>query len=630
MSELADVRADLRGLIDGYSLDSGVVLIHIPQIPLEQLNKEVADTRGYFAYPPTGLLYLSAFFRSQNIPCEIVDLNFAMLKATQEGEADLEALWKKKIDDAIGRHKKPFVGISFMFEATRAAFEDVCRYVRSTYPDLFVANGGVNATADPEELLRAGFANMVFRNEGEQSLDAFYQFARGESNSIPPNLVFLNKDKELRETTVRSGGPVELDIKREYEEIPTKDYHSVGCLSNFSRINGLDIPFGTVIAKRGCRARCAFCGVRNFNGKGIRLRGVTEVVDEMQHLHDKFGVRHFDWLDDDLMFDRKETLKLLVEIKKRLPNITWAANNGLIPAAVTEDLFEAIAQSGCVGFKVGLETGSPEMLHRVHKPTNIPNFLKFSKRAEKHRDVFVSVNFILGLPEERFGQMLDSMKVAVQSRLHWHNYYIYQHLKNTEFYIAYGGLGDAFKVKEHGKDSQSPTFEAPKDSEGKGEVSFINPVRDGKFESFEDSGDVPTGYGVFDIPLDKVPPRSWVNEIWFSINTVVNFILNPCVSGDSEVMLKQMIKWLEVLSTAYPQDAVMKSLQFYLMDRSGDFSKAEIASVREKALELSKSKYWTHRDKQFGYTAFLDKVQPELPEKLKYLYKEKELLLNGS
>jgi hypothetical protein len=191
-------------------------------------------------------------------------------------------------------------------------------------------------------------------------------------------------------------------------------------------------------------------------------------------------------------------------------------------------------------------------------------------------------------------------------------------------------LGDAFKVKEHGKDSQSPTFEAPKGSAGKGEVSFINPVRDGKFESFEDAGDVPTGYGVFDIDRNLVPPRKWVNEIWFSINTVVNFILNPCVSGDSDVMLSQMIKWLEVLSTAYPQDALMKALQFYLMARSGDFSKADVETVRKQSLALSKSKYWAYRDGQFGYTAFLDRTRPKLPVNLEYLYQEREKLLHGS
>ena len=135
----------------------------------------------------------------------------------------------------------------------------------------------------------------------------------------------------------------------------------------------------------------------------------------------------------------------------------------------------------------------------------------------------------------------------------------------------------------------------PKGSAGKGEVSFINPVRDGKFDVFETVSSVPTGYDVFDVSPDKVPPRDWITEIWFSMNMVVNFILNPCIDGDSDVMLAQMIKWLDVLSTAYPQDAMMKALQCYLMERDGGFSRAKVEAVRSRSVELSRSKYWAHR-----------------------------------
>lgn len=619
------IEKNLRRLTEKFRFDKSAVLINVPQVPLDQLEQEVALNRGYFAYPPQGLLYLAAFFRSLNIPCEILDLNFIILRATQEGVRDLEAVWKRELDKVIRRNDEPLICVSFMFEATRTAFEHICRNIKKDYPHLCLVSGGVNATAYSNELVREGLVDIIFRNEGEQGLEGFFRFLSGRTRVLPANLVFQNEKGEVLETPVKAGGAVDLDITREYELIPIKDYHTVGCLSNFSRINGLDIPFGTVIAKRGCRARCSFCGVRNFNGKGIRLREYSAVVDEMAHLHNKYGIEHFDWLDDDLLFDHKASLKLFEEIRVRLPNITWAANNGLIPTAVSDELFDAIAASGCVGFKVGLESGNPEMLHRVHKPTNIPNFLRFAKRAERHREVFVSVNFILGLPEERIEQMFDSMNVAVLSKLHWHNFYIYQHLKNTEFYVAYGGLGDDFKVKEHGKDSQSPSFNAPnKRIPGKGEVSFINPVRDGKFSDIERDRSIPSGYDVFDLSPKEVPPRIWINEIWFSINTVVNFILNPCVQGNSEIMLKQTIRWLDVLGTAYPKDAMMKSLQYYLMHKAGCYSARELEAMRTKASSLSRSEYWSYRDRQFGYTSFLDLEAPKLPEKLRYLYSEQE------
>ena len=62
--------------------------------------------------------------------------------------------------------------------------------------------------------------------------------------------------------------------------------------------------------RRGCRARCSFCGVRNFNGKSVRVRDNKGVVDEMVKLRTEHGVRHFDWLDDDLLYDRDGIVEL--------------------------------------------------------------------------------------------------------------------------------------------------------------------------------------------------------------------------------------------------------------------------------------------------------------------------------
>ena len=165
----------------------------------------------------------------------------------------------------------------------------------------------------------------------------------------------------------------------------------------------------------------------------------------------------------------------------------------------------------------------------------------------------------MGLPEERVEQVIDSMNVAILSKLHWHNFYIYQHIKNTEFYVVYGGLGEDFRVKEHGKDSQFPNIEkSAARIPGKGELLSFNPVRDGKFIGSKRDNSVPFGYDVFDLSIELIPPRAWINEIWFSINAVVDFILNPCVKGNTEIMLQQMTRWFDVRGTSYPNDATMQ------------------------------------------------------------------------
>ena len=187
-------------------------------------------------------------------------------------------------------------------------------------------------------------------------------------------------------------------------------------------MRGIEVPYATVFSRRGCRARCTFCAVRNFHGKGVRVRGIEGVVDEMAYLRDHYGVRHFDWLDDDLLYDRDGAVALFGAIERRLPDVTWAANNGLIAAAVTAEILEAAQASGCIGYTVGLESGNSEVLRQIRKPTSLPRFFAFAELSQHYPKMFVSVNFILGFPEERFGQMVDSFNAAVGARLDWNRF----------------------------------------------------------------------------------------------------------------------------------------------------------------------------------------------------------------
>ena len=584
-----------------FEFEDSVILINIPQVPCYRLDPRVAKNKGYFAYPPHGLLYLAAVFRALGVPCEILDLNYDVLRAFQMGKTDWERVCRDKIAAAVARRRKPLIGLSFLFDATAPALEAVSRFLKSRYPDLCVAAGGVAATADPELLLRRGWADVVFGHEAETTVPAFYRFLRGETSDPPVNMAFLDGGGSLRRTASGTGGAVDLDIRAEYKLIPIADYHRAGSLSNYARAHSPDAPFSPVLAKRGCRAFCSFCGVRGFNGKGVRLRDADGVVDEMSFLRERYGIGHFDWLDDDLLFDKKATLKLFETIARRLPGITWAANNGLIASALDSETLEAMRLSGCVGFKVGLETGSPELMRKTHRPTQTRQFLDFAKLAEGYPEMFVVVNLILGMPDETFGQMKASLKLSIDSRLGWRNFHLYQHLKSTEFYADYGSLGGRPVIAPHGRENEGPD---PR------RMRNYNPVREGVFNGRSGSG-AASGYEVFQLDAAAVPSPESLREIWFTFNAVGNILLNPCLGEVCDARLEGTIRWLEVLAQAYPDDASLVCLEYFLKRKAGRVSKSGLERVRSSARRLFReSAYWRRRDRQFQFSSFLDGKPP--------------------
>lgn len=594
--EYDSLRCNLINKLSECTWPSNAVLIQIPQVPENLLDADVARNRGYFAYPPQSLLYVAAALRQQGITPRIVDLNYLLLRAAQDNHSDLEAVWKNAIDDAVAAASSlPMIGISYMFGLNRHIFERTCRYVRENHPASWLLAGGVAASSEAEELVQTKMVDFVLAHEAETTIPSFFDFWKNHDLDLPPNVSFLDTADDVMRTEEQKGGDLNLDIRREYELIPIKDYCLAGSLSNFSRMNGLDIPFATIQSRRGCRARCAFCGVRGFNGRGVRVRPVDDVIDEMAFLYENYQIRHFDWLDDDFLFNGKMAVELLEKMARRMPDITWGANNGLIAAAFDDRIMNAAEKSGLIGFRIGLESGNESVLKKVRKPINLQQLADFSKRVEKYPGVFVGVNLILGFPGERFHQMVDTFRVATQAGLDWNNFYMYQPIKDTDLYTAWGGLGSGNETSGIGKENN--TFN-------------LNPVRGGAF-SDAPQDHILSGYDVFSLPPDLEPARKQVNEIWFTFNYTSNFICLPALKTESGKRLQNAVKWMEVLSKAYPEDAAMKAVLYYLVRRLNDRPLLEQEQLQSDAWNKFKaSPYWQRRDKQFEFSTFLDNAVP--------------------
>ena len=153
---------------------------------------------------------------------------------------------------------------------------------------------------------------------------------------------------------------MDWDLRPFYSLIDIESYYKYGSLGAFSRYGGADKSFATVLSKRGCRARCTFCTVRNFNGFGIRERPVQSVIDEIKFLIREKGIKQIDWLDDDLLWNPKGSVELFKGLASQIPELEWTCSNGLIAVAITEDIMHWMVQSGMTAFKIGIESGNDE------------------------------------------------------------------------------------------------------------------------------------------------------------------------------------------------------------------------------------------------------------------------------
>ena len=182
--------------------------------------------------------------------------------------------------------------------------------------------------------------------------------------------------------------------------------------------------------------------------------------------------------------------------------ISWSAGNGLIAASLTEDLLGLMRDSGCIGFRIGIESGNEDMLKKMRKPATLSGLRKMGRMLQDFPEMFAAGNYIIGLlGEETFGEMLDTLKFAAEMDLDW--------TAVTTFQFT----SKATMVAEHLN---------PKDNSA---TDFI-PAKDTASREILETEGIVSGPEIFDIPKKSVPSHEQIKQIWFTFNLVANYINN--------------------------------------------------------------------------------------------------------
>jgi radical SAM superfamily enzyme YgiQ (UPF0313 family) len=174
-------------------------------------------------------------------------------------------------------------------------------------------------------------------------------------------------------------------------------------------------------SSRGCHYRCYFClwnqAVYNY-GK-YRAFSAKRVVDEIQDSISRYRAKEIYFDDDDFTTDKKHILSICEEILKRNLRIKWSCMGNVIN--LTEEIIGTMANSGCIGIKFGVESGSEKVLETIGKPFDLKKVKEIVKSCRKYK-IKTQATFTIGLLEEteedikktiRFANSLDVDSIQV-------------------------------------------------------------------------------------------------------------------------------------------------------------------------------------------------------------------------
>ena len=151
---------------------------------------------------------------------------------------------------------------------------------------------------------------------------------------------------------------------------------------------------GTLMTSRGCPFACAFCA--NIQQK-TRFRSADNVVEEIELMMDKYGCRHFRFLDDNAIIDKKR----FQELAPKLHDLDIRFRGSISSVLVNPEYCELLYYAGCREVGIGFESADDNILKIVNKAgkatTNMhADAVKMIQKAGMKAKIYI----ITGLPGE--------------------------------------------------------------------------------------------------------------------------------------------------------------------------------------------------------------------------------------
>ncbi|HIA62461.1 MAG TPA: B12-binding domain-containing radical SAM protein [Planctomycetaceae bacterium] len=570
-----------------------VMLVAPPDADVTMFNYSTGKRGRYWNFAPYGLGTIATHLRNLGTAVQIVNLNNVVLKACRNSVSqdafDFDGSWQDALAAAVEAHSPDIIGLTCMFTQTHKSTVSVCNEIKRLMPDIPVAIGGVHITNSFVNDKTSGSlvrdlakADLFFVYEAELALKRFIQIVNKEEPVESLSQVYFNSDeKRLYFPNRVTPKDNDLDVIPSHDMMDTAELSRYGRIGSFSMLKEKGTRVTTALSNRGCRARCTFCSVRNFNGMSVRTRSVQSVIDELLMLRNEYGIDHVMWLDDDFLYDRKRTLSLFNEMIRQQVGVTWDCTNGVIAASCTDEIVAAAAESGCIGFNIGMESGNPHVLRKIKKPGTVETFLKAAEVLQKYEQINARVFLMIGFPDETYRMILDTINVSLVMNLDWYNVTILQPLPNTPIFDAmfeegYLNTDDFEKIRY----SAGPYGKHGKSAEKSRDLL---------------SSDFKEAFNKLD--LDSVPPKEHLDEIWAYMNFHLNF---KRLFGETRpTKVQQLLKYVEnITDLISPENAFALYFLGYLQQTCNGTVEPHIARNLDERLQASP--YWQERFDDFG------------------------------
>lgn len=335
-------------------------------------------------WPPLSLANCGALLEEQGHQVQIMDANALRLFPDEVGKkaGNFDKVFISS--SSLDRWQCPNVDIK--------PFLETAAEVRRSTDEVYVL--GVHGTVKPKELLKITQAKAVIRGEPELAVAEICQGKRlGEIRGLAfmaDGRMMVTRDQKL------------LDLN----ELPKPAFHLLPMEKYFYEVLGSN--FTLLEGSRGCTFQCDFCLLEMY-GRGVRRKSLPKLIDEIELVISRFGVKATYFMDLEFTIFRNQVLGLCDYLIRKRFDFQWTCQTRL--DLVDEELLQRMKEAGCRLIHFGVEAGTDSRLESIHKKITVKQ-IEEGMRMVHQAKIDTACFFMLGFPDSTQREIKETIEFA--------------------------------------------------------------------------------------------------------------------------------------------------------------------------------------------------------------------------
>ncbi|MCZ7393733.1 MAG: radical SAM protein [Candidatus Methanoperedens sp.] len=304
----------------------------------------------------------------------------------------------------VEEYKPNLVGLSAV-EETYLLGLSLLKSIKSNF-NIPTIVGGVHTIFSPEEVLAQDDVDMICIGEGEEALVELCQKMQNGEDYYKVKNIWFKKDGVAVKNPRRDLMPL--------KDLPFLDFSIYDKRRMYRPMQGKIYKMLPIESSRGCPYTCTYCSASTLRklysnlGNYYRRKSVEQIIKEIQHYRKQYGLDFVYFTSESFLSMPDNEFENFVELYSEIKLPFWLQTR---PESITKERIKKLETINCNRISVGLESGNEQLRKKMLKRNISNQQIIESLDVFKHSKIPLSVNSMIGFPDETREQIFDTINL---------------------------------------------------------------------------------------------------------------------------------------------------------------------------------------------------------------------------